>query len=122
MTDIPDSPQIRFFTDEDVYGSTTAALRKAGFDAISTPETSRLGESDESQLGWARDAGRALVTFNVAHFAKLHAQWMQQGRHHSGMIVSQQRPIGDLLRRLLNLAETLDANAMQNRLEFLSDW
>ena len=114
--------QIRFFTDEDVYGATAAALRRAEFDAVSTPETRRLGLTDEFQLQWAADEGRVLVTFNVAHFARLHAEWMQHGRHHSGLVVSSQRPIGDLLRRLVHLARLLDADAMPDRLEFLSDW
>ncbi|MHC4178391.1 MAG: DUF5615 family PIN-like protein [Planctomycetota bacterium] len=114
--------QVRFFTDEDVYGVIAIALRKAGWDAVSTPETGRLGETDESQLQWAADQRRILVTFNVAHFAGLHAQWIKRGRHHAGIIVSSQRPIGDLLRRLLHLARTLDADSMHDRLEFLSDW
>ena len=42
--------QIRFFTDEDVYRTVAAALRRGGFDALSTPESGRLGESDEDQL------------------------------------------------------------------------
>jgi len=42
-----------FFTDEDVYGVIGTALRRARFDAVSTPETGRLGESDVSQLQWA---------------------------------------------------------------------
>jgi len=112
----------KFFTDEDVYAAVAPALRKAGLDAVSTPEAGRLGESDESQLAWAVGDGRVLLTFNVAHFAALHATWMRQGRHHSGIVVSSQRPIGDLLRRLLHLAGTLNADALQNRLEYLVDW
>jgi len=57
----------RFFTDEDVYSGVAVGLRKAGLDAISTPEAGRLGESDESQLAWAAQERRVLVTFNVAH-------------------------------------------------------
>ena len=57
-----------FFTDEDIYAAVAVALRKAGLDAVSTPETGRLGESDDSQLAWAADQGRVLVTFNVAHY------------------------------------------------------
>ncbi len=113
---------IRFFTDEDVYGSIAPALRRSGFDAMSTPEASRLCESDESQLLWAANQGRVLVTFNVAHFTGMHAAWLRGGRHHTGIVVSIQRPIGDLLRRLLHLGNTLDADATRDRLEFLSDW
>jgi hypothetical protein len=114
--------KIRFFTDEDVYGAVAPALRKAGFDAISTPECGRLGQSDESQLRWAAEQGRVLVTFNVAHFAGLHSEWIRSGEHHSGLAVSIQRPVGDLLRRLIHLAEDAEAEAMHDRLEFLSSW
>jgi hypothetical protein len=113
---------IRFFTDEDVYAAIAPALRNARFDAVSTPEAVRSGETDESQLAWSARQGRAIVTFNVGHFANLHGQWLQAGQFHAGIIVSAQRPIGDLLHRLLNLAATLDADAMRDRLEFLSDW
>lgn len=111
-----------FFTDEDVYAAVAAGLRKAGLDAVSTPEAGRLGESDESQLAWAAGQGRVLVTFNVAHFSALHSTWIAVGRHHAGIVVSSQRPIGDMLRRLLHLAGTLDSTAMQDRLKFLVDW
>lgn len=114
--------ELCFFLDEDIYRATTSSLRKAGYDVTSTPETGRLGESDESQLQWASGESRVIVTFNVAHFAKLHSEWMKQGRHHAGIIVSSQRSVGDLSRRLLHLAATLDADAMKDRLEFLSDW
>jgi len=88
---------IRFFTDEDVYGAAARALRSAGIDAVSTPETARLGESDESQLEWATAERRAFVTFNVAHFAALHGIWLRQDRHHAGIVLSSQRPLGDLV-------------------------
>lgn len=105
-----------FFTDEDVYAAVAPALRKAGLDALSSPEAGRLGQSDESQLAFAAGGGRVLVSFNVAHFAAIHAAWLAQGRHHAGIVVSSQRPLGDLLRRLLHLAKTLDADVMQDRL------
>ncbi len=113
---------IRFYTDEDVYGTTAGALRSVGFDAVSTPESGRLCESDESQLAWAAQERRTFVTFNVGHFAAMHARWVQQRRRHAGIVVSSQRPIGELLRRLLHLARTLDGDMMVDRLEFLSDW
>lgn len=76
---------IQIFTDEDVYGDIAAALRHAGVDAISTPEAGRLGQTDEEQLNWAIQAGRTIITFNVAHFASLHTHWLASGRHHAGI-------------------------------------
>ena len=113
---------LRFFTDEDVYGAVVPALRRVGIDAVSTPEAGREGLDDESQLDWVSTEGRVLVTFNVAHFAELHANWLRSGRHHAGIVVSSQRPIGDMVRRLLHLASALDAESMRDRLEFLGDW
>lgn len=114
--------RVRLFTDEDVYASVVVALRRHGFDAVSTPEVNRTGSTDLAQLEWAAQEGRALVTFNVADFARLHHEWMIAGRHHSGLIVSQQRAIGDIIRRLLHLGQTLTAENMADRLEYLSNW
>ncbi len=113
---------IRFFTDEDVYGAIATALRRTKIDVCSTPEVGRRKQSDESQLEWASVEGRVLVTFNVAHFAELHATWLRQGRHHAGIVVSSQRPIGDTVRRLLHLSAELNAESMRDRLEFLGRW
>jgi hypothetical protein len=113
---------IRFFMDEDVYGAVAPALRRTAIDAVSTAEAGRCGESDESQLDWASNDNRALFTFNVGHFAELHSVRMAEGRHHAGIAVSSQRSIGEVIRRLLHLARSLDAGSMRDRLEFLGDW
>jgi hypothetical protein len=113
---------IRFFTDEDIYGSVTAKLREKGFDSVSTPGADRLGETDESQLAWAAQEGRVILTFNVDDFARLHVDWLTQSRHHAGIVVSSQRPIGDLLRRALALATSVSAEEMQDRIGHLSNW
>lgn len=97
-------------------------LREKGFDAVSTPEANRPGESDDSQPEWAAQEGRVNVTFNVAHFARLHHERLAGARHQADTIVSSQRPIGDLLRRILALASALTAEAMQDRLGHVSDW
>lgn len=113
---------IRFFLDEDVYAAVATGLRRAGVDVVTIPEAGRLGESDESQLVRASSDARVLATFNVAHFAKLHADCLRHGRDHTGIVVSSQRPIGDVLRRLINLTQSVDQAARRNRIEFLSDW
>lgn len=108
--------------DEDIFGAVAPALRRAGIDAVSAGEAGRRGLADESQLEWSTAEGRVLATFNVAHFAELHANWLRQGRHHAGIVVSSQRPIGDMIRRLLRLARARNAESMRDRLEFLGDW
>lgn len=113
---------LKFFTDEDVYGAIAVELRRNGYDAVSTPGLRRLHESDDSQLDWATAENCTLVTFNVAHFAKLHTKIIEAQGHHAGIIVSGQLPLGEVLRRLLRLASNLDAEAMRDRIEFLSDW
>lgn len=113
---------IRLFTDEDVYGQVAPGLRAAGFDAVSTPEAGRIGADDPDQLAWAGREGRTLITFNVGDFARLHHDWINRGLHHHGLIVSQQRPLGDVLRRLIQLGRTLGSDDMVDRLEYLGNW
>jgi hypothetical protein len=113
---------LRFFTDEDIHGALASALRKRGFDAVSTVEAGRSSLPDDSQLIWATSEERAIVTFNVSDFALLHTGWLAHGRHHSGIIVSAQRPIGDLLRRLLNLDSALGGHGIADQIHFLSNW
>src|SRR5580704_11428206 len=91
----------RFLTDEDVFADLAIALRKHGYDAVSTPDAGRLAEDDRSQLEWATSHGRVLMTFNVGDFVRLHGEWLRSGRHHAGLVVSEQRPLGEALRRLL---------------------
>lgn len=114
--------QPRFYTDEDVYRGVAGALRREGYDTVSTPSVGRQTTSDESQLTWAAAESRTLITFNVAHFSRLHAQWLREGRSHAGIIVSSQRPLGDTIRRLIRLAGSLDREALCDRIEFLGDW
>jgi len=114
--------RIHFYTDEDVYRAVAQQLRANGWDAFSAVEAGRAARSDEEQLDHAAAEGRVLVTFNVGDFARLHHERLASGGAHAGIVVSAQRPIGDVLRRLLHLAQTLTAREMRNRLEYLSNW
>jgi hypothetical protein len=112
----------RFLTDEDVYADVAIALRRNGYDAISMPEAGRLTEPDPLQLEWAANHGRVLMSFNVGDFVRLHGEWLRTGKHHAGLVVSQQQPLGEIVRRLLNLAASLSAEELRDRLEFLTNW
>ena len=52
----------------------------------------------------------------------LHHEWMNLGQHHAGVIVSSRRSIGDVLRRLISLSQSLASYDMEDRLEYLSNW
>jgi hypothetical protein len=113
---------ISIYTDEDVYGSVVRALRDRGYDAISTPEAGNLEQSDAEQLSYAVSQKRAILTFNVRDFVQLHTEYIQSNREHWGIIVSKRLPIGSVVRCMLNLLNSVSADEMQNRLEYLTDW
>ena len=60
-----------------------------GHDAIAVQEMPGLsGLSDRALLKWAHNDQRAIVTENVADFLKLHADILQSGERHSGIILA----------------------------------
>ena len=65
---------------------------------------------------------RTVFTFNVRDFARLHGEYLAIGRHHAGIIVSDQLQTGVILRRLLKLLATRTAAEMRDLLEYLSNW
>lgn len=113
---------IKLYLNEDVHTKLAKALRQRGFDAITTVEAGMLGTTDEEQLALAVSQGRVILTFNRGDYARLHKQYAEHGWKHCGIIVSEQHPIGELLRRMLNLLMSLSVQDMRNRLEYLSQW
>jgi hypothetical protein len=99
-------------------------LRHRGWDVTSSRERGLLRFSDEEQLAWAADQGRALFTYNASDFCRLHAEFLRQGRHHAGIIIGDQQTasIGEEIRRLIRITEAKTAVEMNNNLEFLSNW
>lgn len=100
------------------------ALRLRGVDVTTALEQDMIERSDESHLEFAIAQGRVLYSFNIGDFYQLHTYYLSAGKGHSGIILSPQQrySVGEQMRRLLRLSATLSAQAMQNRLEFLSSW
>jgi hypothetical protein len=96
-------------------------LRQSGVDVLTVVEAGRDEASDAEQLAFAAIEGRVLYTFNVGHFSRLHRQFLTQGREHAGIAVipRQRYSIGEKIRRLMALVETITAEDMRNRLEYL---
>ncbi len=116
----PDPPLfISLYLDEDVHKRVASALRLRHFDVISAHEIGRWGFSDEEQLIHATMENRAIFTYNTTDYLQLHLEWLQRGREHAGIIVSNQLPIGQTMRRLLNLLNQVTADEIQNQLYWL---
>lgn len=111
--------KIRLFLDEDIHLSLGDALRKRGFDVLHAQEQNRKGLSDQAQLTHAVWEQRCLFSFNVKDFVVLHNAYLEQGLLHEGIIVSQQIPIGESLRRLLRMLQQYSQDEIKNRLIFL---
>src|SRR6266571_8813664 len=100
--------------------SLVRALRSHGVDVLTVAEAGRTQLSDGEQLMFAASEGRTLYTSNVGDFARLHRRWLDEERHHAGLIVlvDQLTDIGVQLRALLHICQALDPTEMEDRLEF----
>jgi hypothetical protein len=114
--------RIKIYLDEDVDISLAHALKQKGIDTLTTQEAGNKRFSDSKQLEFAVDTQRAVLTHNKRDFALLHKQYAIEGKEHYGIILSDQSPIGKMLRGLSRLTFSLNADKMKNRLEFLSNW
>lgn len=117
--------RIRLYVDEDTMDDELMeALRTHNIDAISVRDVSRQGHSDEQQLLYATEQGRVLYGFNVKDYVVLHSRFLEQGLSHAGILLAHKHrySIGEQMRRIVRLAETLSVEEMQNRLEYLGSW
>ena len=113
---------IWLYLDEDVQRGVAVALRGRGFDTVSAHEVGRKGLSDAEQLAYAAAGERALVTFNVDDFLCLHREALESGRPHWGVILSEQAPIGEVTRRLLNLLNRVTADEIRDQVYWLQSF
>jgi hypothetical protein len=96
-------------------------LRLRGIDALTSEEADRLTASDSEQLAVAASLSRAIYTFNIRDFARLHRDYLQSGKSHYGIIAipKERYSIGGKIRRIAELAARLSAEGMVNRFEYL---
>ncbi|MDW8327610.1 MAG: DUF5615 family PIN-like protein [Anaerolineales bacterium] len=72
---------LRFFFDQHIPQAVAQGLRRRGVDVLTAQEADRCSLPDESQLAFAAQTGRVLVTFD-ADFLALAAS----GVRHNGLI------------------------------------
>jgi len=113
---------IKLFLDEHIWRGLTEALRTHGYDALHVLDAERGGLDDEDQLAYAAEKGRALLTYNIKHFAPLAVVWYEAGRDHAGILLSEELEHGELLRRVERLLAAVSAEEMKNIVRYLSDF
>ncbi len=114
---------VKLYLDEDTMSRDLVnALRSRSVDLLTAREAGYVHIPDHRHLDYATSLGRAVVTYNTRDFARLHAEYLSVGKHHAGIIVSDQLQVGVILRRLMRLLNARSAVEMRDRLEYLSDW
>lgn len=117
--------EIRLYLDEDtIKGALIKALKNADLDVVTVADVGKLGDSDKEQLLWATEKGRAIYSFNIGDFCRLHSEFMAQQISHTGIILApqQQYSIGQQLRGLLKLVANTSTKEIENQLVFLSSY
>lgn len=106
---------VRYYVDEHIAKAVVNGLRQRGVDVCSVAEVDKRGDTDVEHLEWARADGRVIVTHD-ADFLRLHAA----GAQHAGLgHVDANTSVTLLIRRLMLIAQALDADAMANHVEFV---
>jgi predicted nuclease of predicted toxin-antitoxin system len=117
-----DDSVLRLYLDADVDVKLAANLRKRGFDCISAREVGNDALSDEAQMVFATNEHRTLLTHNIQDFVPIFERWWYAERNHSGIIVSQQIPLGELQRRVIRLLDAITTVGMKNNLRNLGEF
>ncbi|MDO8542934.1 MAG: DUF5615 family PIN-like protein [Opitutaceae bacterium] len=117
---------LRFQLDEDCQATAlAAALWQHAIEVVTTNAAGLRGVDDETQLREAALHGRTIVTNNIRDFVPLHTRWLAEDRPpHAGIVVfaQQEFSVGEIVRRLARMSQTVSSEEMKNRLEWLSAW
>jgi len=109
--------KISFYFDENIQTALADALKTRGIDVLTTQQAGNACIQDLHQLAHATEKGRTILSYNKRDFALIHYQWMRIGRSHAGIVLSDQPPIGVILRRLMKLYYSVKQDELRYRLE-----
>ena len=88
------------YTDEDMSALVATLLKSRGLDVTTVPEQATLGKTDSEQLEIASSLSRCLVTHNRVDFERLHIQYLNENKQHSGIIIVPQKNAYEVARRI----------------------
>jgi Domain of unknown function (DUF5615) len=79
---------LRLLLDEMYSPALADALRAVGVDIVTVPELGMAGRSDPDVFSAAIEHDRAILSENVADFARISAEHLAAGRHHPGVLLA----------------------------------
>ncbi len=80
---------------------------------------SKQGEGDRAQLEFATAQDRILLTHNIRDFLLLDRSFRAEKKTHSGILLSDQLPFRELLRRTLGFLSRVEGREVGNRIIWL---
>jgi uncharacterized protein with PIN domain len=113
---------VRLYVDADVTPRLARVLRSRGYDVISAHEVGNAEATDEEQMAFAVAQGRVLLTCNTRDFTPIFEDYWFAGREHSGVVVSEQLELGEMLRRVTAFLDTVTADEMRNNWKNLGEF
>lgn len=106
--------RIRYYTDEHVSKAVVRALRRRGVEVLRTPEAEMLAASDLEHLTRARQEGRVIFTQDDDYLR------LAVKTEHAGIVYApQETPLRAIVAGLMLIYQVLDADEMQNHVEYL---
>jgi predicted nuclease of predicted toxin-antitoxin system len=113
---------IRLLIDEDVRQLLAETLRQRGFDARHVDELNRSGLSDSEQLAFAVKQRRAILTHNIRDYVLLDREYGAKSPPHHGILVCDQVPFRELLRRTMRCLARKSDTDIRNHVVWLQDF
>ncbi len=110
---------VSLLLDENVAERLGTALRQYGYVAQSAREAGYKGRGDTELLEYVAGNRMAILSHNIADFAKLHEQWLLEGRQHHGIILTGTSELKPLLKKVLQLLDRLTAGELLNQRRFI---
>lgn len=90
---------MRLYLDESVSVALAAVLLQHGVDCLTARDAGSLGVDDESQLLFATQQSRVILTHDTRDFLHLASMWAASGRSHAGILLVHQVALPVLLLR-----------------------
>ena len=105
---------MKLSVDADITRKLARALCERGYGVLSAHEAGNADASDLEQMAFAVTENHALLTCNSGDFTAIFEDYWYADRTHNGVIVSEQLELGEMIRRIARLLDTVDADDMRN--------